>query len=57
VVDPQDFTQPLEALGGEFSWLTGFQFVTVTGVPVMLAIPVMLSGANISAICPSPLHV
>jgi hypothetical protein len=36
VVYAQDFSQPFEAFRGEFSRLTGFQFVTVTMLLVML---------------------
>jgi hypothetical protein len=32
VVYPQDLAQPLEAFWGKFSWLAGFQFVTVNAV-------------------------
>jgi hypothetical protein len=37
VIYAQDFSQPLEALWGEFSWLAGFQFVTMNMVLVMLS--------------------
>jgi hypothetical protein len=46
VVYAQDLAQPLEAFWGEFSLLAGFHFATVTEVPVMLAVPVILSEAK-----------
>jgi hypothetical protein len=32
VVDAQDLPQPLKALWGEFSWLAGFQFASMSMV-------------------------
>jgi hypothetical protein len=48
VVYAEDLSEPLDSFRGEFSWLTGFQFVTVNAVLVML---IPLCGRSISAIC------
>ena len=37
MIHPQDLSEPLDAFRGEFSWLAGFQFVTVNAVLVMLS--------------------
>jgi hypothetical protein len=46
VVHPQGLSQPLEAFRGEFSWLAGFQSVTVNAFLVVLS---PLCGETLSA--------
>jgi hypothetical protein len=47
MVHPQDLSEPLDASGGEFSWLTGFHFATTNADLVML---IPLCGRSISAV-------
>jgi hypothetical protein len=49
MVYPQDLAEPLETFWGEFSWLTGFHFVYVVAVDVML---IPLCGRSISVVVP-----
>jgi len=48
MIHPQDLSEPLDAFRGEFSWLAGFQFVTVNAVLVMLS---PFCGRSISVVC------